>query len=118
VPQWHRSDLFAANEKWLPREAVRSYTSYRGEFLRIKGAIMARKSYRFVRLTENIEIPVPVDCTQEEEAVLVAKFKADHDLAELENDYRRLARTEETFPLEDLIRELQETQKQFDEGSV
>ena len=53
---------------------------------------MDRKGYRFVRLSENIEIPVPRDCTQEEEKVLVAKFKADHDLAELENDYLQWAR--------------------------
>jgi hypothetical protein len=85
---------------------------------------MQRKKYRYVRLNDNIEIPVPAGCTKEEEQEFITKFKAEHNLVELENDYRLLARQiggdnltpeEATYPLEELIRELQEAQRQFDQ---
>ena len=47
---------------------------------------MNKEDFRFVPVTESIEIPVPKNCTFAEEQALVAEFKAKHDLAELEKE--------------------------------
>jgi hypothetical protein len=107
------------------REKIVMMTKSSDQSCKLKGPIMERKNYRFVQLTENIEIPVPIGCTKEEEQEVIAKFRAEHNLVDLEKDYRLLARQmgegiakdQETFPLEDLIHELQETQKQFAKGT-
>jgi len=47
--------------------------------------------YRMVDISENIQIPVPINCNLEEEQAAVAKFLANNDLAELEREYEELA---------------------------
>jgi hypothetical protein len=70
---------------------------------------------RFARITDNIRIPVPLDCTPEAEARLVAEFKAKHDIAELEAEAEDLAKAikEGTLvSLEELLRQLEEEEKE------
>jgi len=71
--------------------------------------VMKLADYRFVRLTENIEIPVPVLCTPEQEKSLIVDFLARNDLAKLENDCRELEialREGSMIPLDQVIEEL------------
>jgi DNA polymerase III delta prime subunit len=58
----------------------------------MRGSAMNITDCRFVRLTNNIEIPVPKNCTPEEELALVAKYMAENDIAELEKEAQDLAR--------------------------
>ena len=65
--------------------------------------------HRFVPITEFVSIPVPKDCTKEEEEALVAQFLKTHDLAELEAEYKELANdiAEGNFvPIEQVMQEL------------
>jgi hypothetical protein len=47
---------------------------------------------RMVRLTDIIGIPVPKDCTPEEELPLIARFMAENDVEELEREAQQLER--------------------------
>jgi hypothetical protein len=70
---------------------------------------MAKMKHRFVRVTDYIDIPVPLECTPEEEQALVAKFKAENDLAELDAEARQLERDiaeNNLVPIEDVLRDL------------
>jgi hypothetical protein len=70
---------------------------------------MAKMNHRFVRVTDYIDIPVPLECTPEEEQALVAKFKAENDLAELDAEARQLERDiaeNNLVPIEDVLRDL------------
>jgi hypothetical protein len=72
---------------------------------------MATDKNRFVRVTEHIEIPVPADCTSAEEAALVARFKSNHDLGRLEEEYQELLShiaTSDSNNFPTLSRELEE----------
>jgi hypothetical protein len=67
--------------------------------------------HRFARITDNIRIPVPLDCTAEEEARLVAEFRAKNDIEQLEAEAEDLAKAirEGTLvSLEELLRQLEE----------
>jgi hypothetical protein len=70
---------------------------------------MKNEDFRTVRVTMQISIRVPRDCTPEEEQALIDKFKAEHDLDELEKEAGQLAqmlRQRDYIYLEDMEEQL------------
>ncbi len=64
---------------------------------------------------EDIEfIPMPNNLSPEERAEAYARIKADFDLEEIQ---RILSGEEKGIPMEDLLRELEEIQRQSEQGS-
>jgi len=53
---------------------------------------MKRTDYRFVRVSADIEIPVPNDCTPQEEQIIIAQFKAQNNLTSIEHENEELAK--------------------------
>ena len=74
---------------------------------------MKKEDCRLVNITENIQIPVPKDCTAEEAQALVASFKANNDVNELEKEVQDLARAIKEGKLisaDEVTRELEKTE--------
>lgn len=68
--------------------------------------------HKYIPITKDIAIPVPLGLTEEEEAQAIARFLAGNSLESLEaevEEYRQLLRDYEegrTFPLEPLLHKL------------
>ena len=52
---------------------------------------MKNEDFRTVRVTKQISIRVPRDCTPEEEQAYIDKFRAENDLDELDEEAEQLA---------------------------
>lgn len=66
-------------------------------------------NHRMVPISENISIPVPLNCTHAEEAAKVAEFLAKNDLTELEAEAIQFGKdlaAGNFFPIEELFKEL------------
>jgi hypothetical protein len=74
---------------------------------------MSREKYRYVPINDDLEIPVPVDATPQEEAEIVARFKKENPpeklAAELEEWWQLLRDHEEgkTITGEELLARLE-----------